>query len=92
MKQQKKTDEEKVRDAWAADFDVPDDMMLLVKPKETEEDAQREDIANSDDARHQDNQTRKKQKLMMESNYIEDQAGVGKEDVAEESIEESVAS
>jgi len=29
---------------------------------------------------------------MMESNYIEDQAGVGKEDVAEESIEESVAS
>ena len=64
-----------------------DDDYWEYKPMETEEQAQQEDMANSSDAQLLDHHADKKDKLMLESGYFDDQAGEGKDEDIEESSE-----
>ena len=46
-----------------------------MKPKETKEEANKQPLANSEEARIQDEMARKYRKLIGEGGYIDDEAG-----------------
>ena len=64
-------------------------MLLKMKPKETKKEADDQPMANSEEAREQDNLVKKYRKLIGTGVYYDEEAGEYKGSIIEESVEDS---
>ena len=82
-----KADYQKVNDAWNHLFALPEECEHLLKPKETEEDAQQEEEANSENAELQDQIAIKWEKELKLDKFIDNEAGADGDLDFDESID-----